>query len=450
MFENLTSRLTTVFDKLRGRGALSEADVTESLREIRIALLEADVALPAVKHFIEDVRKVAIGQDILKSITPGQMIVKIVYDHLITLLGADIVPLNISAVPPIAYLMVGLQGSGKTTSSAKLARFIKDKLNKKPLLVSLDVYRPAAQKQLAILGEQLDITSLPIVEGESPLAITKRAFDMAKKQGIDVILLDTAGRLHIDDELMEEIQGIQAYAKPLETLLVADAMTGQDAVVMAEAFNKAVPITGVILTRLDGDARGGAALSIRHITGQPIKFMGVGEKLEQLEVFDPSRIADRILDRGDIVALVEKAASAMDEGEAAKMAEKMQKGIFTLNDLSKQLGQMLKMGGMGGLMNLMPGMGKLKDKINEAGVDDKAVKRQIAIISSMTKKERRDPKLLNGSRKKRIAKGSGVEVSEVNRLLKQFEQMADMMKKLKKMGGGKTMMRGGLKGLFGG
>lgn len=450
MFENLTSRLTTVFDKLRGRGALTEADVSESLREVRIALLEADVALPAVKHFIDDVRKVAIGQDVLKSITPGQMIIKIVYDHLIALLGEGIVPINTSAVPPVAYLMVGLQGSGKTTSSAKLARFIRDKLNKKPLLVSLDVYRPAAQKQLAILGEQLGIASLPIEEGQNPLEITKRAFDVAKKQGIDVILLDTAGRLHIDDALMEEIQGIQAYAKPLETLLVADAMTGQDAVVMAEAFNKAVPITGVILTRLDGDARGGAALSIRHITGQPIKFMGVGEKLEQLEVFDPSRIADRILDRGDIVALVEKAASAIDEDEAAKMAEKMEKGIFTLNDLSKQLGQMLKMGGMGGLMNLMPGMGKLKDKINEAGVDDKAVKRQIAIISAMTKKERRDPKLLNGSRKKRIAKGSGVEVSEVNRLLKQFEQMSDMMKKLKKMGGGKGMMRGGLKGLFGG
>ncbi len=453
MFENLTQRLSAVFEKLKNRGALTESDVSDVLREVRIALLEADVSLTTVKHFIDNVKKVAVGQDVLKSITPGQMIIKIVYDHLVKLLGEEVAVLDTQAVPPIAYLMVGLQGSGKTTSSAKLAHYLQNKLNKKPLLVSLDVYRPAAQKQLAVLAHQLGVSSLDTVEGQKPLDITKRGFDVAKKQGVDVIILDTAGRLHIDDTLMEEIKVIQAYAKPLETLLVADAMTGQDAVVMADSFHKAVSLTGVILTRLDGDARGGAALSIRHVTGQPIKLMGVGEKLDQLEVFDPHRIADRILDRGDIVSLVEKAAAAIDQEESQKMAEKMQRGHFDLNDLSTYLGHMLKMGGMGGLMNLIPGIGKIKDKMNEAGLDDRIIKRQIAIISSMTSKERRNPILLNGLRKKRIAKGSGVDVSDVNRLLKQFDQVASMMKRMKKlgMGGnpGKGIMRNGIRGLFG-
>ena len=348
MFDHLTKRLGSVFEKLKGRGALTEADVTEALREVRVALLEADVALATVKYFIEDVKKEAIGTDVLKSITPGQMIIKIVHDHLLKLLGEEVVPLDFQAAPPIAYLMVGLQGSGKTTSSAKLAKYIKDKLGKKPLLVSLDVYRPAAQKQLGILAQQLNLDALDIIEGQKPLEIAKRAFEVAKKQSIDVIILDTAGRLHIDDALMQEIREIQNYSHPRETLLVADAMTGQDAVTMADAFHKTVPLTGIILTRLDGDARGGAALSIRHVTGQPIKFMGVGEKLDQLELFDPRRVADRILDRGDVVALVEKAALAINEEDAKKMADKMQKGQFDLNDLATYLGQMLKMGGMGG------------------------------------------------------------------------------------------------------
>jgi len=449
MFENLSKRLSSVFEKLKSRGALTESDVIDAMREIRIALLEADVALPAVKHFIDSVRQVAVGQEVLQSITPGQMIVKIVYDHLIQLLGAEALPLNLAATPPVVILMVGLQGSGKTTSSGKLAKFIQTKLNKKLLLASLDVYRPAAQKQLEVIGSQLSIDTLPIVDGEKPLAITKRALDAAKRQGMDVLILDTAGRLHIDDALMAEVKSVQELAKPTETFLVADAMTGQDAVTMADAFHKAVDLTGIILTRLDGDARGGAALSIRHITGCPIKFMGVGEKLDQLEVFDPKRIADRILDRGDIVALVEKAAENIDQAEAEKMAKKMEKGQFDLNDLAKYLEQMIKMGGMSGLLGMLPGIGKIKDKINEAGIDDGILRRQIGIIRSMTPKERRNAQILNGSRKKRIARGSGVEVQEVNKLLKQYEQMATVMKRMKKMGGGKGMLRGGLSGLFG-
>lgn len=449
MFDQLTNRLSSIFERIKNRGALTESDVNDALREVRIALLEADVALPAAKHFIEEVKKVAAGQEIVKSITPGQMVVKIVYDELINLLGKETSPLNLQAKPPVVFLMVGLQGSGKTTSSAKIGKFLKDKLNKRVMLASLDVYRPAAQEQLEILGKQLSLETLPIISGEKPLEITKRALESAKKQGADVLILDTAGRLHIDDGLMEELKSIHALSTPTETLLVADAMTGQDAVTMAEAFHGALTLTGCILTRMDGDARGGAALSIRHITGCPIKMVGVGEKLDQLEIFDPSRIADRILDRGDIVALVEKAAHMVDQEEAAKMAAKMQKGQFDLNDLSAQLHQMMKMGGMGGIMNLMPGMGKLKDKMNEAGMDDKIIKRQIAIISSMTPMERKKPDLLNGSRKKRIAKGAGVEVSVINKLLKQYDQMALLMKRMKKMGGSKGMMRG-LGNLFGG
>lgn len=447
MFENLSKRLTTVLDRLKNRGVLNEGDVNDVLREVRIALLEADVALPVVKHFIEDVKKVAIGQDVLKSITPGQLIIKIVYDHLVSLLGAEVVPLKTNAVPPLIYLMVGLQGSGKTTSSAKIARFLRDKLSKKPLLAGLDVYRPAAQKQLEILAEQSNITSLPIVSGESPLEIAKRSIEFAKKQGYDAVILDTAGRLHIDDALMDEVAAIQQMVNPIETLLVTDAMMGQDAVTMAKAFHTIVPLTGLILTRIDGDARGGAALSLRYATGQPIKLMGVGEKLDQLEVFDPKRIADRILDRGDVVGLVEKAMSAFEDEEAEKLNARMQRGQFDMNDFLNYFSQMLKMGGMGSLLGMIPGIGKIKDQL-ASKVDDRMIKRQMGIIQSMTPKERRDPKLLNAGRKRRIAKGSGVEVSEINRLLKQYESTRDMMKRFKKMGIG-GLMKGGLKNLFG-
>jgi signal recognition particle subunit SRP54 len=448
MFQSLSKRLTGVLDKLRGRGALTEADVTAALREVRIALLEADVALPVVKQFIEGVREKAIGQDVIKSVTPGQMVVKIVHDHLVSMLGETTEDINLAASPPAVVLMVGLQGSGKTTSTGKVAKYLKEKLGKKVLMASLDVYRPAAQLQLETLGKQLSVETLPIVSGEMPLHITERALKAAKEQGMDVLLLDTAGRLHIDQELMAEIVAVRHLSKPIETFLVADAMTGQDAVTIAREFNEQVGVTGIILTRLDGDARGGAALSMRSVTGCPIKFLGVGEKLDQLEPFHPDRIAGRILDMGDIVGLVERAAELVDQAEADRLALKIQKGLFDLNDMEKQLESMLKMGGLGGIMTLLPGVGKVKDKMDEMGIDDSLLKRQIAIIRSMTKKERRDPKILNGSRRKRIAAGSGTQVYEVNRLLKQFEQMRDMMKRLGKMG--KTgMMRGGLKGLFG-
>lgn len=464
MFESLTQRLSSAFDSLRGRGAIKEQDVLNVLREVRISLLEADVALPVVKHMISELKVKAVGQDVLKSITPDQMIIKIIYDYLVEFLGTDPAPLNLKGSPPVHYLMVGLQGSGKTTTTGKLARHLRDQHHKNVLMVSLDTYRPAAQRQLAILGETLGIETLPIIEGEDPLTIAKRALDTSKKSMYDVVLFDTAGRLHIDDHLMKEVQHLKSLINPLETLLIADAMTGQDAVTMAKSFHDAVPITGVVLTRIDGDSRGGAALSVRYVTQQPIKFLGVGEKLEALEVFDPHRIADRILDRGDVVSLVEKAAKAIDHADAEKMAKKMSKGQFDLNDLSKYLSQMLNMGGMGGLLSMMPGMGKIKEKLNEAMEKqaasgktqdgDAIIRRQIAIISSMTPKERTTPTLLNGPRKKRIAKGAGVEVFEVNRLLKQFEQMATMMKRMKKMGMGKGMMRAmmsrGGGGLFGG
>lgn len=465
MFESLSRRLTSAFDRIRGRGALTEQDVLDVLRDVRISLLEADVALPVVKHMIQDLKVKAIGQDVLKSITPDQMMIKIIYDYLVDFLGTTPVPLNLKGSAPMTYMMVGLQGSGKTTTTGKLARFLSEHHRKKVLMVSLDTYRPAAQKQLEILGHTLNIPTLPIVEGETPLTIARRAMKEASTQMIDVILFDTAGRLHIDDDLMQEIKDLKALTNPIETLLVADAMTGQDAVTMAQAFHEATPVTGVILTRVDGDSRGGAALSVRYITQQPIKFLGVGEKLEALEVFDPHRIADRILDRGDVVSLVEKAAQSIDQEQAEKMAQKMSKGQFDLNDLSQYLSQMLSMGGMSGILNMLPGMGKIKDQLHDAMAKqsgsgkakdgDALIRRQIAIISSMTKKERRYPTLLNASRKRRIAQGSGVEVFEVNRLLKQFEQMATMMKRMKKMGMGKGLMKGmlqkggGLRGLFG-
>jgi signal recognition particle subunit SRP54 len=448
MFETLSGRLTGILDRLRGRGALTEADVVAVMREVRIALLEADVALPVVKQFIEDVREKAIGQDVIKSVTPGQMVVKIVHDHLVEMLGTEVEPLNLSAPAPLTMLMVGLQGSGKTTSTGKIAKLLKEKHGKNVLMASLDVYRPAAQEQLASLGRQLEIETLPIVPEEKPLVIAKRAMTIARLQGFDVLLLDSAGRLHIDEVLMAEVAAVKAATQPTETLLVADAMTGQDAVTIAKAFQDQVGITGIVLTRIDGDARGGAALSMRAVANCPIKLMGVGEKLDQLEVFQPSRIAGRILDMGDVVSLVERAAEVINADDAQKMAEKLQKGVFDLNDMASQLEQMMKMGGLSTMMGFLPGIGKIKDKIAESGMNDGVIRQQLAVIRSMTKKERRDHRLLNASRKRRIAAGSGTTVVDVNRLIKQFQQMQLMMKKMGKMGK-KGLMRQGLKGLFG-
>lgn len=447
MFDTLTQRLTAVFDKLKGRGLLSEEDVTAAMRDIRIALLEADVALPVVKQFVEDVRQKAIGKDVLHSISPGQMVVKIVHDHLMETLG-DQAPLNLNAPSPFSMLMVGLQGSGKTTSTAKLALHLQEKEHKKVLMVSLDVYRPAAQHQLEILGQSLGIATLPIVDGQQPLDITRRALIEAKKLGVDVILFDTAGRLHIDDTLMNEVAAVQKLINPLETLLVADAMTGQDAVRIASGFHERLTLTGVILTRVDGDSRGGAALSIRAVTQCPIKFIGIGEKPLAFEVFDPRRIADRILDMGDIVKLVERAQEVLQDEDAEKLAKKFEKGHFDLDDMAKHLEQMLKMGGVSGLLSYLPGIGKIKDQLQDAGVDDKLVRRQIAVIRSMTKKERKQPAVLNASRRKRIAAGCGQQVSDVNKLVKQFEQMQTMMKRMGKLGQ-KGLLRHGLGSLFG-
>jgi signal recognition particle subunit SRP54 len=444
MFQNLASRLSGIFDKLRHRGVLTEDDVNATLREIRQALLEADVALPAVKQFVEQIREKAIGQDVVRSITPGQMVVKIVHDHLVDFLGREVVELNLSTQPPAVLFMVGLQGSGKTTTTAKLARHLTTKLQKRVLMASLDVYRPAAQQQLAVLGDQLKIDTLPIHEGELPLTIAQRALEVARRQAYDVLLLDSAGRLHIDETLMEEVIAIKRITSPIETLLVADSMMGQDALTVAKTFHEQVGLTGIVLTRLDGDARGGAALSMLAVTGQPIKFAGVGEKLDQLEVFNPQRIANRILGMGDIVGLVERATEVVSQEDAAKMATKMQKGQFTLDDMAQHLEQMLKMGGMGSLMNLLPGMGAMKDKMVDAGLNDGYIRHQIAMIRSMTRQERRDPRILNGSRRRRIAAGSGRGVPDVNRLLKQYLQMQQAVKKMGKMGGTKGLLRQGL------
>lgn len=432
MFNSLSDRLTSVFDRLRRRGALSEQDVSEALREIRIALLEADVALPVVKDFISGVRERAVGQDVIKSITPGQMVVKIVHDHLIEMLGKDAVPVTLATQPPAVILMAGLQGSGKTTTTGKLALRLSRQQKKRVLMASLDVYRPAAQEQLATLGKQIEVDTLPIIAGQKPLAIAERALQQARRELYDVLLLDTAGRLHVDDTLMDELVQVHRLATPIETLLVADAMTGQDAVQVASSFKAAVPLTGIVLTRVDSDARGGAALSMRAVTGCPIKLLGTGEKLEGLEDFHPNRIADRILGMGDIVSLVERAAEAVDRDEAEKLAAKMQKGQFDLEDLANQFRQMKKMGGMASLLGMIPGLGKMAGQLN-AGDAEKSIRRQEAIILSMTPYERRNPKILNASRKRRIALGSGVQVQDVNRLLKQHEQMAGMMKKFGKM-----------------
>jgi signal recognition particle subunit SRP54 len=448
MFQTLSGRLTGILDRLRGRGALTEADVIAALREVRVALLEADVSLAVVKQFVEEVREKAIGQDVIQSVTPGQMVVKLVHDHLVSMLGSEAEPLNLAASAPLAILMVGLQGSGKTTSTGKIAKLLTEKHGKKVLMASLDVYRPAAQEQLASLGRQLGIEALPIVEGEKPLTIAERAMSVARLQGFDVVLLDSAGRLHIDDVLMKEVTEVKALTAPIETLLVADAMTGQDAVTIAKAFQDQVGITGIVLTRVDGDARGGAALSMRAITGCPIKLMGMGEKLDQLEVFQPARIAGRILDMGDVISLVERASEVINAEDAQKMAEKLQKGIFDMDDMASQLEQMLKMGGLSKMMGFLPGIGKFKDKIAEAGMDDSVIRQQLAVVRSMTRQERRDYRLLNASRKRRIAAGSGTTVVDVNRLIKQFQQMQNMMKQMGKMGK-KGLMRQGLKGLFG-
>ncbi len=448
MFESLSSRLSTAFDKLTRHGALTESDVLTAMREVRVALLEADVALPAVKEFIDGAKQKAIGSEVLKSVTPGQQVIKIVNDHLVKMLGgAGSVDINLAAEPPAAILMVGLQGSGKTTTSAKLAKFLTEKNKKRALLASLDTRRPAAMEQLAVLGNQAEINTLPIIDGHDPVAITKRAMKTGRQEGYDIVILDTAGRLHVDDELMDELIAVRKEAKPIETLLVADALTGQDAVNVATQFKERVDVTGIILTRVDGDGRGGAALSMRAVTGCPIKLIGIGEKLDAIEPFHPERIASRILGMGDVVSLVEKAQETIEQEEAEKLAKKIKKGGFDLNDLSSQLVQMRRMGGMDGLMNLLPGVGKMKRQMKDANIDEKSLDRMQAIISSMTPDERRNPKRLNGSRKRRIAGGSGANIQDVNRLLKQFKQMNLMMKRVGKLGE-KGLLRAGMPGLM--
>jgi signal recognition particle subunit SRP54 len=445
MFENLTGRLGRVLDRLKGRGVLSEEDVDAALREIRIALLEADVALPVVKSFVAGVREKAVGQEVLRSITPGQMVVKIVHDRLVELLGgAGTGELELAKSPPTVILMAGLQGSGKTTTAAKLARRLRVREKKKVLLASLDVQRPAAQHQLEVLARQAEVASLPIVPGQPPLEIARRALDTARREGYDVLILDTAGRLSIDEALMDELVRVRDLVRPHETLLVADALTGQDAVNTARIFHERVGVTGIVLTRMDGDARGGAALSMRQVTGRPIRFVGVGEKLDALEPFHPERVAARILDMGDVVSLVEKAAETLDKEQAEKLAKRMAKGEFDLEDLKSQLQQLRKMGGMGGILGKLPGIRKVKKQLEDANIDDRLLIRQVAIIDSMTPQERRNPDIINGSRRRRIAKGSGTEVSEVNRLLKQHRQMRDLMRQMRKAGGLQRLLGGRL------
>ncbi len=449
MFETLSDRLSGVFDRLRGRGALNEQDVREAMREVRIALLEADVALPVARDFIARVTEKAVGQQVLRSVTPGQQVVKIVNDELVAMLGGgedggQAAPLLLDAKPPVVIMMVGLQGSGKTTSTAKLARLIREKHGKKTLMASLDVNRPAAQEQLKVLGEQAQVATLPIVPGQQPVDIARRALESAKLQAIDVLLLDTAGRLHVDEALMAEMKAVASVATPTEVLLVVDSLTGQDAVNVAQSFSDEVPLTGVVLTRMDGDARGGAALSMRAVTGKPIKFAGTGEKLDAIEPFHPGRVASRILGMGDVVSLVEKAAAVVDREDADRLAERMMKGQFDLNDLRGQLRQMQQMGGLGMLAGMMPGMKKAKQAMQASGMDDKVLVHMDAIIGSMTKAERARPELLNAKRKKRVAAGSGTSVQEINKLLKMHQEMGRAMKQIKKMGGLK-----GLGAMFG-
>ncbi len=447
MFESLQERLGSILNGLTGRGALSEADVAAALREVRRALLEADVALEVVRSFTDKVREKAVGAAVLKSIKPGQMVVKIVHDELVDMLGAEGVAIDLNAPAPVVIMMVGLQGSGKTTTTGKIAKRLTDRQNKKVLMASLDTRRPAAQEQLRQLGEQVRVATLPIIAGQSPVEIARRAVQAARLGGHDVVILDTAGRTHIDEPLMAEMAEIRKVSDPHEILLVADSLTGQDAVNLAKSFDDRVGITGLVLTRMDGDGRGGAALSMRAVTGKPIKLIGTGEKMDALEEFHPKRIADRILGMGDIVSLVEKAAENIDAEQAAAMAKKMQSGKFDLNDLAGQLQQMQKMGGMGGIMGMMPGMGKMKDQIAASGMDDRMFGQQLAIIGSMTKAERANPDLLKHSRKKRIAGGSGTDAAQINKLLKMHRQMADMMKAMGGKGRGGGMMRGMMGGL---
>jgi signal recognition particle subunit SRP54 len=435
MFDSLSDRLGAAFDRLRGRGALTEADVRGAMREVRIALLEADVALPVVRQFVDAATEKAVGQDVLRSVTPGQQVVKIVHDELVAMLGADSSDLNLAVTPPAVIMMVGLQGSGKTTTTAKIARRLKERQGKKVLMASLDVNRPAAQEQLAVLGEQAEVATLPIVTGQQPVQIAQRALQAAKLQGYDVVLLDTAGRLHVDQALMDEMKAVANIANPHEILLVVDALTGQDAVNVATSFSEQVPLTGVVLTRMDGDARGGAALSMRAVTGKPIKFAGTGEKLDGLEGFHPERVAGRILGMGDVVSLVERAAETIKVEEAEKLAQRMAEGKFDLNDLRAQLDQMKRMGGLSGLASMLPGVKQVKQAMANGAADDKVLVRMDAIISSMTPKERARPELLAAKRKIRVAKGSGTTVQDVNKLLKMHQEMATMMKKMKKMGG---------------
>ena len=456
MFDALSDRLGNTFDRLRGRGALREQDVRDAMREVRIALLEADVALPVARDFIEKVTEKAIGESVLKSVTPGQQVVKIVNDELVAMLGGGDgedghVPLTLDAKPPVVIMMVGLQGSGKTTSTAKLGKLIREKHGKKAMMASLDVNRPAAQEQLAVLGEQAQVDTLPIVEGQQPVEIAKRALESAKLRNVDVVLLDTAGRLHVDEALMAEMKAVASVATPTEVLLVVDSLTGQDAVNVAQSFSDEVPLTGVILTRMDGDARGGAALSMRAVTGKPIKFAGVGEKLDALEAFHPRRVAERILGMGDVVSLVEKAAETIKVEEAEELAKRMAKGQFDLNDLRMQLNQMQSMGGLGMLAGMMPGMKKAKAAMQASGMDDKVLVHMDAIMGSMTAKERANPALLNAKRKKRVAAGSGTKVQDVNKVLKMHQEMSRAMKQIKKMGGmkGLAAMLGGGGGMGG-
>jgi signal recognition particle subunit SRP54 len=448
MFDNLQERLGEVLGKLTRRGALSEADVTAALREVRIALLEADVALPVVKDFIEAVKDKAVGEQVLRSVAPGQMVIRIVHDHLIEMLGAEAVPLDFNVPPPAVILLVGLQGSGKTTSCAKIALRLSERSKKKVLMASLDVRRPAAQEQLKVLGLQTGVRCLDAVPGEPPVAIAKRALQTGALEGYDVVLLDTAGRLAVDQEMMAEAAAVRDAAKPHETLLVADAMTGQDAVTVAGAFHDKIGLTGIMLTRVDGDARGGAALSMRAVTGCPIKLIGVGEKLDAIEDFHPDRIASRILGMGDVVSLVEKAAETIEQEEAEKLAKKLEKGRFDLDDLGQQLKQMQKMGGLSDMLKLLPGMSRAQQaQIKNANVDDDTIKRQLAMLSSMTPRERRRPEIIKASRKQRVAAGSGTTVQEINKLLKQHKEASRMIKRVSKMGK-KGLMRGGLSSLL--
>lgn len=458
MFDSLSERLGGVFDRLRGRGALTEADVRAAMREVRVALLEADVALPVARDFVDKVTEKAIGHNVLRSVTPGQQVVKIVNDALTEMLGADESELNIAVSPPAVIMMVGLQGSGKTTTTAKIARRLTSgqggRDRKKVLMASLDVNRPNAQEQLAILGEQTEVATLPVVAGQRPVDIARRALQAAKLQGYDVLMLDTAGRLHIDQALMDEMKAVADVTSPHEILLVVDSLTGQDAVNVAKSFSEQVPLTGIVLTRMDGDARGGAALSMRAVTGKPIKFAGVGEKLDALEAFHPGRVAGRILGMGDVVSLVEKAAEAIQAEDAERMAQRMSKGQFDLNDLRSQLGQMRRMGGIGALAGMIPGMKKAQAAMAQSGADDKILIHMDAILTSMTAKERAKPEILSAKRKIRVAKGSGTTVQDVNKVLKMHQEMATAMKRIKKMGGLKGMMamlgKGGPGGGMGG